>query len=93
MPRETSLAAPPARCKLSVPQVAARYGVGEDKVRAWIHAGELRAFNAATRRGGRPRWLIDLADLVAFEQARAATTAPKGGRRRRAPATGIIEYF
>jgi hypothetical protein len=73
--------------------VSARYGVGEDKVRGWIKSGELKAFNAAARRGGRPRWLIDVADLLAFEQARAATPAAPAARRRRAAAAGVIQYF
>jgi hypothetical protein len=80
------------RTKLTPPQVAARYGISPDKVLGWIKAGELRAFNAATRAQGRPRWLIDVADLLAFEQARSAIPAPRKARRRQAPA-GVIEFF
>jgi excisionase family DNA binding protein len=66
---------PPERSKLTPPEVARLWGVSPDKVLAWIAGGELRAVNAATRPGGRPRWLIDRADLAAFEAARAARPA------------------
>lgn len=88
MPRERP------RRKLSVPEVARRFGISEDKVRAWIGSGELRAVNAATRPSGRPRWLIDEDDLAAFERARssvARVSAPSSPRRRRAG--GVIEFF
>jgi hypothetical protein len=74
--------------------VARRLGVGEDKVRHWIMAGELKAMNAATRANGRPRYLIDLDDLAAFERARSTppTPTPPTPRRRR-QAEGIIAFF
>jgi excisionase family DNA binding protein len=80
------------RSKLTPPEVARLWGVSPDKVLAWIRAGELRAVNAATTQHGRPRYLIDRADLAAFEQRRAATPAPAAGRRRRTPAQ-VIEFF
>jgi excisionase family DNA binding protein len=85
MPRE--------KRKLSVPQVAREYGVSEDKIRRWIAQGELRAFNAATRPGGRPRWLIDLDDLRAFEARRAASAHVTAPTPRRRKAADIIEFF
>lgn len=80
--------------KISPPELARQWGLSADKVLAWIKTGELRAIDAATRRGGRPRYLIDIADIAAFEVARAAapsTTAPRRTRRRRE--TGITEFF
>jgi excisionase family DNA binding protein len=86
---------PPARqkrTKITPTEVARRWGISRDKVLCWIRSGELRAMNAATRPRCRPRWLIDLADLAAFEQARAARPAPASPRRcRKTP--GVIEYF
>jgi hypothetical protein len=74
--------------------LAARYGVSPDKVLAWIRSGELRAINVSARRGGRPRYLIDVADLAAFENAReAARSEPVRQRPRRKPVEGVIEYF
>lgn len=74
-----------SRCKLRPPEVARRYGVSLDKVHAWIKSGELRAFNAAVSRSTRPRFLIDEADLLAFEQSRAVVPpAPRLARRRKA---------
>lgn len=68
--------------KLTPPEVARSYGVKEEKILAWIRSGELRAFNAATRPTGRPRFLIDKADLEAFENSRAVVPPPKKTRRR-----------
>jgi excisionase family DNA binding protein len=80
------------RTKLTPPQVAARYGVSPDKVVRWIISGELRAFNAATEVGGRPRYLIDEADLSAFEVARAVGPV-KVAQRRRSATAGVIQFF
>jgi hypothetical protein len=76
----------------SPPDIARRYGVSAEKVMVWIRSGELRAINVATRRGGRPRWRIDHADLLAFESRRAAVPAIPQPRRRRKP-VDVIEYF
>jgi transposase len=40
---------------LTVADVAARYRVGEDKVRLWIRRGELAAINTAATLCGKPR--------------------------------------
>jgi hypothetical protein len=75
--------------------VARLLRVSADKVLGWIYSGELRAVNVAARRGGRPRWRIDVADLALFEQAREAVPEPAAARtpRRRGQAAGVIEYF
>lgn len=59
--------------RLTVAQLAARLGVAPRKVHKWIRCGELRAVNTAADPNGRPRWVIDLADLQAFEQRRATS--------------------
>lgn len=79
------------RTKLTPPEIAERYGVSPDKVLAWIRSGELRAINLATTPGGRPRYRIDLADLLAFEQRRAAQPVARPARRRQSP--DVVEYF
>jgi hypothetical protein len=90
--RIMSPANPATRTKLTPPQVGERLGVSAEKVIGWIRAGELRGMNVAARLGGRPRWRIDLADLLAFEQRRSAVpTAPKPRRRHKQAA--VIEFF
>lgn len=80
------------RRKLTPRAVARQYGVAADKVLHWINTGQLRAFNGATDPDGqRPRWLIDVDDLSAFEERRAATPSPKVTRRR--TATAGKDYF
>jgi hypothetical protein len=85
-------AMPADRQKLTPPQLARRWGVSPDKILAWIRSGELRAFNAATNRGGRPRWLIDEADVKAFETLRSASAQPFTRRRSRSM-DQVIEFF
>jgi hypothetical protein len=80
------------KTKLTPPELAARWGVDPAKVLTWIRAGELRAIDAATRTGGRPRYLIDLADVAAFEARRNAGPQVKPIRRRRAQ-SNVIEFF
>jgi hypothetical protein len=77
---------------LTVADVARRYRVGEDKVRGWIRRGELSAINTADRRCFRPRFVVTVDALAAFERNRQAATpnAPKPKRKRK---TNIIDYF
>jgi hypothetical protein len=72
---------------LTVLDVARRYRVGCDKVRTWIHAGELLAINTA----GRPRWVVTADGLAEFERRRLGGRAPKARRRRRQ--TTFVDYF
>ena len=82
------------RTKLSPPEVARRLGVSHEKILTWIRYGELAAIEVSTRRGGRPRYRIDIADLAVFEQRRSVAGATEGGpRRRRRPVGDIIEFF
>jgi hypothetical protein len=71
------------RQKLSPPQLARLWGVDAVKVARWIESGELRAINAATNVGGRPRYLIDRADIAAFELRRATSASVSVPRSRR----------
>ena len=84
---------PANRRKLSPPQYARQLGVDTAKVVRWIRSGELPAFNAATHTGGRPRYLIDLADIAIFEQRRSVTPPTQAPRRRRKQQPAGFEYF
>lgn len=77
---------------LTVLEVARRYRVGEDKVRAWIARGELTAVNTATVLCGRPRWVIPAEALAAFERRRSSAPPPKRPRKRSRP-PGSIDFF
>jgi hypothetical protein len=77
--------------KLTPPAVARRYGVSPDKVLTWIRLGELRGVNIATNPSGRPRYVVDEADLAAFEHRRAVHRTQAPPRRRRA--ANVIEFF
>jgi excisionase family DNA binding protein len=76
---------------LTVGDVAKRYRVSPDKVRAWIARGELRAVNTAASMCGKPRWVIPPESLAEFERRRAGGSPPKPQRRRRQPVA--VDYY
>jgi hypothetical protein len=75
----------------TVPEVARRYRVGQDKVRGWIRRGELAAVNTAAVLCGKPRWVITPDALAAFEKLRAGGPTPKPSRSRRQPV--VIDFY
>lgn len=81
------------RKKMTPPQVAERFGVDVAKVHAWIRAGELRAIDGATRRGERPRYLVDVDDLEAFERARAVVVAEAPRPAKPKTPAGLVRNF
>jgi hypothetical protein len=91
MPRITPGGDTPPPAGLTVREVARRYRVGEDKVRAWIRVGHLAALNTATALCGKPRWVVLPDALAAFEQGRSAGRAPVPARRRKR--TTAVDYY
>ena len=88
--RETAIK---GRTKITPPELARRWGIDTLKVLRWIRTGELRAIDAGTRRGQKkPRFLIDMADLAAFEAARSVTPPTPRMRRRKADPS-VIQFF
>jgi hypothetical protein len=81
----------PAPAGLTVADVACRYRVGPEKVRAWIARGELAAVNTASAPDGRPRWVVLPDALALFERRRAGGPMPKVPRRKRRAAR--VDYF
>jgi excisionase family DNA binding protein len=54
-----------------------------DTVLAWIHRGELPAFNVAKRPSTRPRYRVRVSDFDAFLEKRAAKVAVPCPHHRR----------
>jgi len=82
------------RRKLTPPQLAKLWGIGVDKVIAWIKVGELRAIDASKAKAQRPRYLIDLADIAEFEARRSVQPPPPpASRRKRLASNSITEFF
>ena len=80
--------------KITPPELAKRWGIDPAKVLTWIRAGELRAIDASTRPGGRPRYLIDERDVAAFEERRAVCSSPRpAARKDRRQTAGVTEFF
>jgi hypothetical protein len=88
MPSDTELS--PA-AGLTVFDVARRYRVGEDKVRAWITRGELAAVNTASILCRKPRWVILPDALTEFERRRSGGPHPKPTRTRRK--TAEVDFY
>jgi hypothetical protein len=81
------------RVKLTPPMLAERWGISREKVIAWIENNELRAVNIATTLEGKhKRWLIDIADVLAFEAARSNSPPIPAQRRRKAAPSEVVEY-
>jgi hypothetical protein len=78
---------------LTVLDVAKRYRVSPDKVRAWIRRGEIKAVNVAANLCGKPQLRVTQESLAEFERLRSAAvpTPEAPGRRRRRAAT--VDYF
>jgi hypothetical protein len=93
MPRLTTTV---ERRTVTPPELARAWGVAPEKIVALIRAGELKAFNAALHRNGaRPRYLINVEDVTAFEQARSAAARPSraASRQRRRKNPDVIEFI
>lgn len=78
--------------------LAKHWGVHVDKVLRFIHAGDLPAFNAASRQSKLPRYRISLDAVQEFEAAHAAcpagpqkTEPPR--RRKRSDTAPVHRYF
>jgi hypothetical protein len=81
-----------SRKKRTPPELAKQWGIDVKKVLHWVKTGELRAINAAADQSGRPRYLIDVADIAAFETARTVQPpTPRIRRRRTDP--GVTQFF
>jgi len=61
---------------LTPPEIARHLGVKADTVRAWIAAGELRAFSVSINQNGRRRWRVRPQDLETFIVKRENRQAP-----------------
>jgi excisionase family DNA binding protein len=73
-------------------EVARLYRVSPDRVRTWIHSGELKALNTARSRCTRHRFIVLPRHLKEFERSRQVNppTKPAPQRRRR---LSTIDYY
>ena len=81
------------RTKLTPPMIAKMWGVKCQKVLTWIRSGELKAIDVASRRGGRPRYLVDIQDLAAFERSREVCPRPLPQIKAKRRNSNFTEYF
>ena len=81
----------------TVADLAERWRVGPDKIRAMIQRGELRAIDLATVGSRRPRWRVSPEAVATFEAARASgankpqQSTPRARRRPTRP-TGKVWF-
>jgi len=73
------------------PQLAKRWAVSDDRIRAMIRSGRLRAFNLAEP-GERPQFRITVEAVEAFENGKSVKPKPSPKRPRRpvGPVRSII---
>jgi transposase len=90
MPDAASILTAAVERGLTVPELAQRYRVGEDKVRGWITRGELQAVNTADVLCGRPRYVVTHEALAAFEARRTAGKVEKPKRRKK---SSVPDYY
>jgi excisionase family DNA binding protein len=76
---------------LTTKEVAQRFRVNPDKVRAWIHSGELHAVNTSV--AGKDRYIITPEALAAFEQARSAARPAPQPPQRRPRKLAVKDYY
>lgn len=75
----------------SVPSVAAALGTNVNKIRTFIHSGQLKAINLSS--GPRPRWRITADALNEFLELRSAKTPRVPSTRRRHSSAKVEEFF
>jgi len=88
----------PAAGYLTPREVARRWRIHVDKILVFIRAGELRAFNVASKASRRPRYLVPEEAVREFEAARAAcpggsASAAPAKRRARKPAPAAVRRY
>lgn len=73
------------------PQLAKLWGTDVKKILRWIKTEELRAYNFATDKRGRPQYRINLSDAEAFKQARlqCQATVPRSKPAKRLKAVNV----
>lgn len=84
------------KVKLTPPELAKLWGINPSKIIGAIRRGELRAINVAEPHCTRPRYLIDRADIAAYEKK--LRVIPDGGesatqKLRRKSQSGVKEFF
>ncbi len=86
---------PAAERDITPPEFARLKSVSVNTVLGWIHSGELKATNLASRTSRRPRYRISPAARRDFELARSVVpTTPSGvGRLRRQSLGTAKDYF
>jgi hypothetical protein len=76
----------------SVPDLAMRWKVSEEKIRGWLARGELVAVNVASNLASKPQWRVLHLSVERFEQRRSSAPPPKPVRRRRRT-LAVVDYF
>jgi hypothetical protein len=74
-----------------VRDLALRWRIGEDKVRAFLRRGELVGVNVAANLSGKPQWRITAESVERFERRRTSVPPPTPQHRRRLRAA--IDYY
>ena len=75
----------------TVSDLARRWRIGPEKVRAFLARGELVGVNVAMSLVGRPQWRITRESVEQFEKRRSSAPQPKPTRRHKQ--TNGVDYY
>jgi hypothetical protein len=79
---------------LAPAELAKRWSVKPHHIGALIRNGSLRAFDVSLKPGGKPRWKINLSDVLDFELRRSVKPVVKSTRRKsRKQDSDFVQYF
>jgi hypothetical protein len=69
-----------------------RWRCGAEKIKGFLHRGELIGINIASNLCGRPQYRITAESVRAFEQRRSTAPPPKPPKRR-IKKTNFVDYY
>jgi len=75
----------------SVADLCRRWKVGADKVRSFLHRGELVGVNVATFLSAKPQWRITAESVERFEQRRSSAPPSKPSHHRKR--SQLVDYY
>jgi hypothetical protein len=79
---------------LTPPQLSARWRVSPEKVISMIRSGALHGFDVSSPGSKRPRYRINISEVIAFEERRSARQPVKVARKKRQKKdSDFVKYF
>jgi len=80
---------------LTPPELARRWRVAPEKIVVMIRKGVLHGFDVSTPGSRRPRYRVNISEVISYEERRSAAAPVKAVRRKRKKQTenSFVKYF